>query len=83
MWEGCWRPWAAAGLPCSPLVFDLERASRLQNSFTCQVERTPALGQPGWERELRGENRLVSRRLWGCCYCCDSAGRMSLSGGQL
>lgn len=49
-------------------MFDLEqrakRASLLSNTLICQVERTPALCQPGWECELRGEKRLVSGRLW-------------------
>ncbi|XP_070354096.1 uncharacterized protein KIAA1614 homolog isoform X8 [Equus asinus] len=32
-------------------------------------EHVPSASLAG-ESELRGEKRLVSGRLWGCCYCC-------------
>lgn len=53
-------------LLCSQLMFDLEQcakcASPLRNTLICQRERTPAFGQPGWERELCGEKHPISGR---------------------
>lgn len=73
--EGAGGSGAGCRPPCPPLVFSLEPcaqpASLLQSTPICQMERTPAPGQPGWEHELHGEECLIGGRLRGCSFCCD------------
>lgn len=58
---------------CSHLMLDLEQCAKcfflLQNTLICQVERSPALGQPGWGAEATGEKVLPV----GGCYRCNLA----------